>query len=73
MTFQFNAGIYIINPETLNNIENDRVFHITDLIERIILENGKVGVFPVSEKSWSDIGEWSKYRQTLDKFGFESW
>ena len=73
LTFQFNAGIYIINPETLNKIKGGRIFHITDLIERIILENGKVGVFPVSEKSWSDIGEWSNYRLTLDKFGFESW
>lgn len=72
-TFQANAGIYIINPDVIKEIEKNKVFHITDLISKILNKKGKVGVFPISDKSWSDIGEWSQYRKTLDKFGYQSW
>ena len=27
--------------------------------------NGKIGVFPVSEKSWIDIGDWNKYMDEI--------
>ena len=29
---------------------------------------GKVGVYPVSEKSWSDIGQWESYGETVKGF-----
>ncbi|WP_300438036.1 hypothetical protein [Christiangramia sp.] len=32
--------------------------------------NGKVGIFPVSEGSWMDIGQWDEYNKTSKKLGF---
>lgn len=60
-THKINSGVYILEPEVLQMIPNDRLFHMTDLIEKVNEENGKVGVFPISEKSWQDIGEWKHY------------
>ena len=65
LTFKVNAGVYILEPHLLNEIPENEFFHITELIHRIKERNGRVGVFPISEKSWLDIGEWPKYIKTV--------
>lgn len=66
ITYKINAGLYILEPHLLNEIPQNDFFHITDLIHKIKNRNGKVGVFPVSEKSWRDIGEWDEYIKNKD-------
>jgi NDP-sugar pyrophosphorylase family protein len=61
LTFQINSGMYILEPHLLNEIPENTFFHITHLIEQIQKRMGQVGVFPVSEGSWKDIGEWDQY------------
>lgn len=61
LTFKINSGMYILEPHLLNEIPERSFFHITHLIENVSLRNGNVGVFPVSEKSWIDIGNWEEY------------
>jgi len=61
ITFKINSGMYILEPNLLDEIPDDTFFHITELIEKVKKRNGKVGVFPVSEKSWKDIGEWDQF------------
>lgn len=61
VTFKINSGMYILEPEVLNQIESDEFLHITTLIEKLHSNGEKIGVFPVSEKSWKDIGEWDEY------------
>lgn len=61
LTFQINSGMYILEPEILGEIPENQFFHITELIEKISKKGGRVGVFPVSEGSWKDIGEWDEY------------
>jgi dTDP-glucose pyrophosphorylase len=57
LTFKINSGMYILEPHLLNEIPENSFFHITDLIQNITQRDGKVGVFPVSEGSWKDIGQ----------------
>ncbi len=66
MTYLVNSGLYILEPHLLEEIPEDSFYHITDLIDSVKDRKGKVGVFPVSEKSWCDIGEWDEYRRTLE-------
>lgn len=61
LTFKINSGMYIIEPNILNEIPDNSFYHITDLIESHMNKGGRVGVFPVSEKSWTDIGNWDQY------------
>jgi dTDP-glucose pyrophosphorylase len=65
LTFMINCGMYLLEPHLLKEIPEDTFFHITHLIEQIKNRGGKVGVFPVSEKSWVDIGEWPLYSKVL--------
>jgi NDP-sugar pyrophosphorylase family protein len=60
-TFKINSGMYILEPHLLDELPENTFFHITHLIESIICKKRKVGVYPVSEKSWKDIGEWAQY------------
>lgn len=66
MTFLINSGLYILEPHLIKEIPKDTFYHITTLIEVLKEQNRKVGVFPVSEKSWKDIGEWKEYFKVLD-------
>jgi len=65
ITFKINAGVYILEPHLLNQIPEDTFFHITELIENVRSKGGRVGVYPISEKSWMDIGEWPEYIKTV--------
>jgi dTDP-glucose pyrophosphorylase len=67
LTFQINSGMYILEPHLLDEIPENSFFHITHLIENIQKRKGKVGVFPVSEGSWTDIGEWKEYLSIIQK------
>lgn len=65
ITFQVNTGMYILEPYVLEDIPENTFLHITDLIEKIKARKGKVGVYPVSEKSWKDIGNWEEYSKHI--------
>jgi dTDP-glucose pyrophosphorylase len=66
--FLISTGMYILNTRILKYIPKDKLFHITDLMDKIKKENGKIGVFPISDKSWTDTGQWKEYKKTIEKF-----
>lgn len=61
LTFKINSGMYILEPSLIDEIPKDEFYHITHLIEKVRLRGGNIGVFPVTEKSWKDIGNWEEY------------
>ena len=65
LTYMINTGLYLLNPECINEIPEGEVFHITQLIEKIKEKKGRVGCFPVSEQSWRDMGEWPEYLRMI--------
>jgi len=66
LNFQINTGFYIVEPHLIDEIPENIFFHITHLIEKLLKENRKVGVFPVSSGSWTDIGVWSEYLKYIN-------
>jgi dTDP-glucose pyrophosphorylase len=68
LVFLINTGMYIIEPQALNYLSNDTFMHITTLMENVKANDGKVGVYPISEGSWHDIGEWPEYQKVIDKY-----
>lgn len=67
LTFKINSGMYILEPHLINEIPIDDFFHITHLIENLKSTGRKVGVFPISQNSWTDIGTWDEYMDVLGK------
>ena len=67
LTYKINTGMYILEPHLIEEIPSDRLYHITFLIEKLIQEGRKVGVFPINEGSWTDIGNWDEYMKYIRK------
>ncbi len=65
-TFMFNSGAYILNPELIGEIPKGKMFHMTQLIEKIRERGGRIGCFPVSDHAWKDMGEWSEYLKMIN-------
>ena len=64
--YKINTGMYIIEPKLIDLIPSEGLFHVTDLIDLVRSRGGKIGVFPISEKSWRDFGTLSAYiNQTI--------
>ena len=64
--FLINTGFYVLNPEILTLIPNNEFYHITHLIENVKNKGKKVGVFPIDEDAWIDVGQWAEYKQALE-------
>ena len=68
VSYLANTGMYVIEAEELSSIPKDKFFHITDLIGVMKGQGKRLGVFPISEGAWLDIGDWEKYQSALDRF-----
>jgi dTDP-glucose pyrophosphorylase len=64
-TYQVNTGVYILNPDLMEEIPEGEFFHITHLMEKVQSRGGRIGCFPVSEHSWKDMGEWPEYLKMI--------
>lgn len=60
-----NTGMYILEPAILDLIPDNTFFHITQLIDELKKRNRRVGVYPVYENSWIDVGQWEEYRKAI--------
>ena len=65
ITYMINTGVYVLNPECIDEIPEGEFFHITQLIEKIKHRGGRVGCFPVSAHSWRDMGDWDEYLKLI--------
>jgi len=63
--FLVNTGLYLLNSDVIELIPSNGLFHITHLIDKIKKNKGTIGVYPVSEKAWIDVGQWTEYRNAL--------
>ena len=52
-----NTGLYVIEPSFLDEIPQNEHIHITEVIQRIIDKDLPVGVYPVGEAGWLDMGQ----------------
>jgi len=60
--FFVNAGIYILSPELINNIDGSRYIDMPNLLQSQIKKGSGVGVFPIYEY-WIDIGRMEEYER----------
>lgn len=67
--FTVNTGMYILESEVLAEIPENKFFHITHLIEKIIAKGEKVGCYPVHGDAWMDMGQFEEMQQMMKKLG----
>jgi dTDP-glucose pyrophosphorylase/predicted transcriptional regulator len=66
--FLLNTGMYILEPGVVADIPKNRTYDITDLINSCRSKGRAIGVYPVSEKSWIDIGQMETLQELVSKY-----
>lgn len=67
LSYFVNTGMYIVNGDMLEKIPKDTFFHMTHLAEKLMDEGLQVGMYPISEESFLDMGEFEEMRRMEDK------
>ena len=69
ISFFANTGMYIVEPEVVDEFEDNTPAGFPDIIEKCRAKGGKIGIYPISENSWLDMGqfdEMEKMRRKLE-------
>lgn len=72
LSYFVNTGMYILNPDLLEMIPKDTFFHMTDLADLLLKEGKRVGMYPISEDSFLDMGEFEEMRRMEQKLQIKS-
>ncbi len=60
MSFLTNTGIYIVEPEVIDDMQDEVDIGFPDVVEMQRKKGRRVAVFPVSENDWMDMGQLSE-------------
>lgn len=72
LSYFINTGMYVINPEMIEVIPSDKMYHMTDLIDEVMKNKGKVRMYPISEDSFLDMGEFDEMKRMEEKLNIAS-
>jgi len=56
-TFLVNTGVYIVNQNAIDFVQDGENITFPSIIERIKQAGKKIGIYPISENSWLDMGQ----------------
>lgn len=62
-----NTGMYVVNPDCLEMIPKGVVYHMTDLAEQMIRNGMKVGIYPIGENAFLDMGQFEEMKRMEEK------
>jgi len=57
LSFLTNTGIYVVEPEVLEDMQEDVAIGFPDVVEQQKDKGRNVAVYPVSENEWLDMGQ----------------
>ena len=67
LSFLTNTGMYIVEPQVLEDIPSNRVISFPEIIELERQTGNKVAVYPVGEDEWMDMGQLTELREMETK------
>lgn len=65
--FFVNAGIYVLNPESIKLIPKNEFFDMPTLFEKLVAMNSETAVFPIHEY-WLDIGKMDDFEKANGEY-----
>lgn len=66
-----NTGVYLLEPAVLRHIPKNKITHFNDLINTALQKGDKIGVYPISEKAWMDMGQVEELKSMSRRFGVD--
>ena len=68
MSFLTNTGVYVVEPRVVEELEDGKKQGFTDIIEHYRALGERVGVYPISEQSWMDMGQMEELEKIRRRF-----
>lgn len=65
--FLINSGLYLMNKNVINIVKKNQFLNMNDLINNISKKKLNVGLYPITDNSWIDVGQWSEYKKFKKK------
>lgn len=72
MSYFVNTGMYVLSPELLDWIPEDTFYHMTNLADDLLKHGKQVGMYPISEDSFLDMGEFEEMRRMEKKLNLKA-
>lgn len=57
MNFLTNTGVYVVDKKVVEELVDNQKCGFPDIIEKYRSKGEKIGVYPISENSWMDMGQ----------------
>lgn len=67
LSYFVNTGMYILEPEVFSQIPDNAFFHMTDLADLLMKKNQQVGMYPIGEDAFLDMGELEEMKRMEKK------
>lgn len=67
--FLVNTGIYLMEPIVFDLIQAHERIDLPDVAGRLMAEGYRVGGYPITEKSWLDMGQLSEMQNMMKELG----
>lgn len=64
-SFITNTGMYLVEPQVLDTIEDNKFIGFPDIIEKNRNAGQKIGVYPITEKCWMDMGQIDEMQEMI--------
>ena len=69
MSFFTNTGCYFVEPEVIEDLAYNEPVDFPDIIERYMAEGKKVGIYPIGEDAWLDMGQFDELEKMKERLG----
>ena len=71
LSFLTNTGVYVIEPDVIDGMPENCFCHITDVIDQKKKEGKNIGIFPITERSWLDMGQFNEMKEMIKALGID--
>lgn len=69
MSFFTNTGCYFVEPEVIENMAYNEPVDFPAVIEKYMAGEKKVGIYPIGEDAWLDMGQFEELEKMKERLG----
>lgn len=69
LSFFTNTGCYFVEPEVVEGLAYNEPIDFPAVIEKYMAEGKKVGIYPISEDAWLDMGQLDELEKMKERLG----
>lgn len=72
LSFFTNTGMYIVESRIIDELEENRSIGFPDIIEQYKNAGKKIGVYPISESAWMDMGQLDEMEEMIKRLACDN-